>query len=87
MPASIYCKAERGEKLILYLKELGEELGRTPDERDLRECKEGPTHRVYVYHFGSWKRALVAAGFPATPIGWYGHRDVRESRPVTLHVA
>ncbi|MDB5194598.1 MAG: hypothetical protein JWN50_612 [Parcubacteria group bacterium] len=66
---------ERRAGLILYLQNLAKELGFTPGERDLPA--QGPTHRVFVYIFGSWRKAQIAAGLTPNPRGWNGHRDVR----------
>jgi hypothetical protein len=51
--------------LLNYLKELAATLGRTPGARDLG--KEGKiTYQVYIQRFGSFKKAVEAAGLKVT---------------------
>lgn len=49
------------EELVKSLKNLAEELGRTPKTTDLGEHTEYST-KPYYDHFGSWKNALREAG-------------------------
>ena len=57
------------EELLGLLKELGEELGRTPTARDL-ETRRGsmPSKSLYWHTFGSLTNALREAGFDV-PVG------------------
>ena len=52
------------EELLARLRELGEQLGRTPTARDL-ETRRGsmPSKSLYWQTFGSFRSALRAAGF------------------------
>lgn len=50
------------ERLLWDLRDLAEELGRTPVKRDLKGRKTASV-RKYVQVFGSWNDALKAAGF------------------------
>jgi hypothetical protein len=57
------------EELLHVLKELGEELGRTPTARDL-DSRKGrvPSKSLYWHTFGSLREALRQAGFDV-PVG------------------
>jgi hypothetical protein len=60
--------ATRGE-LLQVLRELGEELGRTPTARDLEERRGRlPSKSLYWHTFGSLTTALREAGFDV-PVG------------------
>ena len=55
--------------LVALLRELGEELGRTPTARDLDEHRERmPSKSLYWHTFGSLTQALREAGFDV-PVG------------------
>ena len=57
------------EELLGLLKELGEELGRTPAARDIDERKgKLPSKSLYWHTFGSLANALWEAGFDV-PVG------------------
>ena len=57
------------EELLGLLKELGEELGRTPTARDIDEHKgKLPSKSLYWHTFGSLANALREAGFDV-PVG------------------
>src|SRR5450830_1419281 len=57
------------EELLGLLKELGEELGRTPAARDIDERKgKLPSKSLYWHTFGSLANALREAGFDV-PVG------------------
>jgi len=57
------------EDLLGLLRELGEELGRTPTTRDLDERrKRMPSKSLYWHTFGSFGEALREAGFDV-PVG------------------
>lgn len=62
------------EFLIEALQRVAQELGRTPYASDMK----GPTQNTYVNRFGSWRKAILAAGL--TPSGrcpaviFYGER-------------
>ena len=59
------------EELIELLVKLGEKLGRTPTSEDLKADKDMPCVNTYVKLFGSWNKALEAAGFkPNLKNGW-----------------
>jgi hypothetical protein len=52
------------EELLLQLRALGDELGRTPTGRDLDEHRDRmPSKSLYWHSFGSLSNALRAAGF------------------------
>ena len=58
------------EELLQCLRDLGDELGRTPTARDLEErCASLPSKSLYWHTFGSLANALREAGFdvPAHP--------------------
>ncbi len=57
------------EELLRLLKELGEELGRTPTARDL-DARKGrvPSKSLYWHTFGSLREALRQAGYDV-PVG------------------
>ena len=57
------------EELIQQLRDLGDELGRTPTARDLEERKGSvPSKSLYWHTFGSLTEALREAGFDL-PVG------------------
>jgi Homing endonuclease associated repeat len=57
------------EELLRCLRELGEELGRTPTARDLQERRGSmPSKSLYWHTFGSLTTALKEAGFDV-PVG------------------
>jgi Homing endonuclease associated repeat len=57
------------EELLRCLRELGEELGRTPTARDLQERRGSmPSKSLYWHTFGSLTTALREAGFDV-PVG------------------
>jgi hypothetical protein len=57
------------EELVRLLRELGEELGRTPTARDLDERRGSMPSKSLIWHtFGSLTTALREAGFDA-PVG------------------
>ena len=57
------------EELVQVLRELGEELGRTPTARDLEERRgRVPSKSLYWHTFGSLATALREAGFDV-PVG------------------
>jgi hypothetical protein len=63
------------EELLLQLRRLGEELGRTPTGRDLDTRRAAlPSKSLYWHSFGSLSNALRAAGFDVP------HRDERRER-------
>ena len=62
------------EELLLQLRTLGEELGRTPTGRDLDARRTAlPSKSLYWHSFGSLSNALRAAGFDVP-----GRRERRE---------
>ena len=57
------------EELVVQLRELGEELGRTPTVRDIEERRSRMASKSLIWHtFGSLAAALKEAGFDV-PIG------------------
>jgi hypothetical protein len=57
------------EELLQVLRDLGEELGRTPTARDLEERRSSlPSKSLYWHTFGSLTTALREAGFDV-PVG------------------
>lgn len=56
------------EKLVKDLQKVAAQLGYTPSLRQLRTCGlSGPT--TYYRYFGSWAKALQAAGLPMRAFG------------------
>ena len=56
------------DELLGVLRELAEELGRPPTQAELWEREGLPRPTTYKYRFGSWSRALEAAGLkPPSP--------------------
>jgi hypothetical protein len=55
------------DELIEALKGLAELLGRTPRARDADADPDVPCRSTYVNRFGSWRKALEAAGIPLDP--------------------
>jgi hypothetical protein len=55
------------DDLIEALRELAERLGRTPGAMDAKTDPHTPSHNTYALRFGSWRRALEAAGLPLDP--------------------
>lgn len=51
------------EHLITKLKELGDLLGKTPREIDMRNADNFPSSKPYKTVFGNWNNALRMAGF------------------------
>jgi hypothetical protein len=71
VPRRFATKAE----LLLQLRTLGDELGRTPTGRDLDARRAAlPSKSLYWHSFGSLSNALRAAGFDVP------HRDERRER-------
>lgn len=63
------------DELLLQLRTLGEELGRTPTGRDLDDRRATlPSKSLYWHSFGSLSNALREAGFDVP------HRDERRER-------
>lgn len=65
------------EDLLRVLKELARQLGRVPGWRDLGRAKAGPSAWCYFHRWGSWCRALAAAGLTPTRL------TTSEARPLT----
>mgnify|MGYP001043517992 CR=1 FL=1 len=55
------------DELLDALGRLTELLGHTPRERDATAHPDFPSHKTYVNRFGSWRKALEAAGIPLDP--------------------
>lgn len=55
------------ERLIGGLQVLAMRLGRTPTEKDWRESGLDPAFSLFAYRFGSWIKALDAAGLDPIP--------------------
>jgi len=51
------------EELIAGLKELGQELGRTPTKKDIRKTDWLPSDTTFTTRFGTYNQALELAGF------------------------
>jgi Homing endonuclease associated repeat len=63
------------DELLLQLRRLGDELGRTPTGKDLDARRAAlPSKSLYWHTFGSFSNALRAAGFDVP------HRDERRER-------
>jgi len=62
LPVHFEAKLTRKD-LIEQLHDLSEKLGRTPQYDDLQEYPTYPSTKPYVCEFGSWNKALKAAGF------------------------
>lgn len=54
------------EELIVILQRKAEELGHTPQRRELDADKTIPSHTTFKKIFGSWKNAIKAAGLQLT---------------------
>jgi len=52
------------EQLLKPLRELAKKLGHTPSLRESRDCKDTPSEPTYIRRFGSWSKAVEAAGLP-----------------------
>lgn len=52
------------EQLLKPLRELAKKLGYTPSLRESRDCKDTPSEPTYSRRFGSWSKAVEAAGLP-----------------------
>lgn len=50
------------EDLILQIRELARELGRTPTMQEFNECKDTVSVMTTLKHFGSWNAFLQEAG-------------------------
>ncbi len=50
------------EELITYLKKAATELGHTPTVSEISKLKNYPSRTAFVNQFGSWNKALRAAG-------------------------
>ena len=67
------------EELLLQLRELGAELGRTPTGADLeRRRRSMPSKSLYWQTFGSFRSALRAAGFDVPRTNERSERAVEE---------
>jgi Homing endonuclease associated repeat len=67
------------DELLAQLRELGDELGRTPTGRDLDERRERcPSKSLYWHRFGSLTNALRAAGFDVPRRDERAERALRE---------
>jgi Homing endonuclease associated repeat len=67
------------DELLAQLRELGNELGRTPTGRDLDERRERcPSKSLYWHRFGSFTNALRAAGFDVPRRDERAERALRE---------
>ena len=49
------------EQLLFYLKELSNELKKTPTINDMNNKKKYPSASTYMSRFGSWNKALRGA--------------------------
>jgi hypothetical protein len=58
------------DELLDVLRDLDVELGHPPSQAELREREVLPHPSTYKYRFGSWNKALEAAGL--TPRRWMG---------------
>jgi hypothetical protein len=54
-------------ELIDALRGLAERLGRAPSAVDAGNDPQSPVSRTYQHHFGSWLKALEAAGIESEP--------------------
>lgn len=52
------------EELLDALRELAEQLGRTPKNDDVDALPDFPGRKAFSNHFGTWNNALRAAGLP-----------------------
>jgi transcriptional regulator NrdR family protein len=67
-PVRISRQKYSNEYLLNHLRELSEQLGRTPYTRDIDEDRDGSTH-LYQVRFGSFYNAIKAAGLIPTKTG------------------
>lgn len=56
------------DELLDSIRDLGEELGKRPAARDVRERDDLPSVQTYSHRFGSWSEALEAAGYRTGPL-------------------
>ena len=56
------CRGYSEEELIALLQKKAEELGKKPTMLSMDVDSKVPSSTTFVVHFGSWKRALEAAG-------------------------
>ncbi len=66
------------DELLITLRSLAQELGRTPMHTDMRRFAMHDAG-VYVKRWGSWKAAIEAAGLPYRAIGSWIEANVSES--------
>jgi phage terminase small subunit len=62
---SVFKKKYSRDDLLNHLKELAQELGRTPKEKDIAAAGK-IANNTYTYHFGNLKNAQIAAGLAPT---------------------
>lgn len=58
------------DTLVLYLRKLAEDLGRTPTYWEMAELENYPHPRTYYDRFGSWEAAIKKAGLPPVKRGY-----------------
>jgi hypothetical protein len=65
------------ERIVAALQRLGEELGRPPLYNDVHYSgRPGmPSGTAIARHFGTFNRAMEAAGFPTRRVGRWVKRD------------
>lgn len=82
------------DKIITEIKEFADEFGRPPTAfewnpsaarssgwsktADLFENRTWPSSTVVQYHFGSWSKAILAAGFQPRRVGQHGPPGTRK---------
>lgn len=70
---------ETRRRLLSRLRQVGQELGRTPSQHDLQA--RGIAHTGYYIQFGSLARAQALAGFRPRAVGHRGHTNPRWVSP------
>ncbi len=65
------------DALILHLKKLAEQLGRTPTKMEIDAAEQFTSNQYYSY-FGSLRKAQQLAGLKPNPVG---HQENRPKRP------
>ncbi|MDD4247549.1 MAG: hypothetical protein PHT13_00325, partial [Methanosarcina sp.] len=73
--AKIACVATNAEFLISEMHRFNGTNARVPKTSDMKAADHYPTRQQFIDEFGSWRQALVAAGFKA-PTDKYSEDDI-----------
>ena len=66
------------EKLIQILKQIYAKTGKTPSKRGISALKGYPNPSTFEFHFGSWNKAMKAAGLK--PNKQIGKKEVQKTK-------